>query len=156
MFEVPLSGQRQFDRILRIGILAVVIPFSIAGAAASYRAYFQLRRLEIRIGKADLHPGSEIQVAAVSSGRVPVTITVQIIQGGQSCVLDSRIVPASREPFFDPRTVQGRMSVQVGPEMLASFSEGPAVLRATLRGRPQWMREPPPLLREITVRVSRK
>jgi len=153
MFDVLREGK--FEGILRIGVLVPVIPFLIAGAVASHRAYFQLRRLEVRIESADLHAGSEVQAEAVSSGRVPVTLSLQIIQGRQVCVLDSRIVPASRDAFFDPRTVQGGLSVRVTPEMLASFTEGPAVVRATLRGRPQWMREPPPLVREIGVRLNR-
>ncbi len=121
----------------------------------SLRAYFQLRHLEIRIESADLHAGSEIRAEAVWSDRVPVALTLQIMQERQLRVLDSGNIPASHEPFFDPRAVQGRLSVRVTPEMLGSSTKGPAVVRATLRGRPQWLRELHPLQRETVVRLGR-
>jgi hypothetical protein len=155
MFEGSAPQESKFERFLRWAILSIMIPFLISGGIAGHRAYFQLRQLEIYLDSTNLHPGALVRAEALSSGRVPVTVSLQIVQGRQYRLLDSRIVPASRQSFFDPRTVPGALSVVVTPEMLAPFTPGPALLRATLRGRPQWMREPPPLLREINVRITK-
>ena len=45
--------------------------------------------------------------------------------------------------------------VEIEPQMLAEFDPGPAVLRASAVGRPQWLRVPPPTIREMAVTISR-
>jgi hypothetical protein len=42
----------------------------------------------------------------------------------------------------------------VTPELLARFASGAAVVRATAHGRPQWMRTPPPEVREVAVEIG--
>ena len=82
---------------------------------------------------------------------VPVTLQIELVQGTQAETLAMKIVANSKDPFFDPRTVKGTLSVALTPEVLARFAPGPALIRATARGRSQWMREPPPLIREVPV-----
>jgi len=142
--------ERTFDRIVRRTIVAIITPFLISGAIASYRAYVQVRRLDLTAGS-DLRAGSRVQADVVTSGRVPVTLQIELVQEAQAEIIATVVVPNSREPFFDPRTVKGTLSATITPEMLARFAPGSATIRATARGRPQWMREPPPLVRQVPV-----
>jgi hypothetical protein len=52
---------------------------------------------------------------------------------------------------MDPRPWRGSLRVVLGPGALAGFTSGPAQLRATATGRPQWTRLPPPTVRETAV-----
>ena len=53
-------------------------------------------------------------------------------------------------------TIPLAMAVVLTPELLGRFEAGAALLRATARGRPQWLREPPPEAREIAVELQRQ
>ena len=152
----PVAADRTFERTLRRVILAGMTLFLMAGAIASYRAFVQVRRLELRVEEPILRAGSRLRADVVCSGRVPVTITIELVQGVQVETLAAKIVPNSRDPFFDPRTVEGTLSVKLTPEIVARFLPGPALVRATARGRPQWLREPPPLIREVKVSIQQE
>jgi len=150
----PVTAERAFDRILRRIILFGMTLFLVAGAVSSYRAWVQVRRLILGIDEPMLRPGSRVQADVVCSGRVPITLTLELMQGLQVVKLAERIVPNSKDPFFDPRTVKGTLSVTLTQETIARFVPGPALVRATARGRPQWLREPPPLVRETEVVID--
>ena len=47
------------------------------------------------------------------------------------------------------------LSVTLTPAMLSEFDPGPATLRASAVGRPQWLRVPPPSIREQAVSIGR-
>lgn len=51
--------------------------------------------------------------------------------------------------------IRGSQIVSVTPEMLARFATGPATLRAAATGRAQWLRTPPPKMREIPVVIEK-
>ena len=156
--EKPFSRlpatDRMFDRIVQYILIALVVPFLISGAIASYRAFVQVRRLDLDVKEVSLRAGSRVEATVVSSGRVPVTLRIELVQGTRAETLAVRVVPNSADPFFDPRTVRGALSTTVTTELLARFSPGPALIRATARGRPQWMREPPPLVRQAAVVID--
>jgi hypothetical protein len=46
--------------------------------------------------------------------------------------------------------------VVLAPEQLARFLSGPATVRATATGRRQWLRLPPPTVREAAVDIRRE
>jgi hypothetical protein len=56
---------------------------------------------------------------------------------------------------FDPRPRRASQRVLLTPEQLARFPDGPATVRATATGRPQWLRLPPPTVREAAVEIRR-
>ena len=64
-------------------------------------------------------------------------------------------LPRNREPVFDPRPQHGSVVVTLTREMLAPLENGPAILRASALGRPQWLRTPPPTIREQPVTIAR-
>ena len=151
--ERASAGSRLF-RIAQRVILIVVLLFATIGAWSAYRAWVQVRALDLRVMTPDLRPGLPVVVQVVTSGRAAVDVRLELVQGTHVEMLATLRVAGSRDGFFDPRTRQGSMTPSFTPEFLAHFQPGPAVLRATAIGRPQWMRTPPPVVKEMAVIVG--
>ena len=130
----------------------VIVVFLAIGAVSSHRAYFQVRSLELK-APYSLSVGSTVETAVVSSGRTPVDVDVDLIQGTHSERLFHLRVPGSEVAFFDPRSRHGSESFTVTSEVLSKFQPGAARLRSVATGRPQWMRLPPPTVREMDVEI---
>src|SRR5688500_9694732 len=80
---------------------------------------------------------------------------IELVQRGRVAMLGEVYLPRNREPVFDPRPQRGSVVVALTAEALAPFENGPATLRASALGRPQWLRTPPPTIREQAVTVTR-
>ena len=128
----------------------VVVVLLVIGMVSSYRAYVQVRSLELT-APGSLSDGSVVKTSVVSSGRTMVDVEVDLIQGEHSERLFVLHVPGNELGFFDPRTQHGSEAVTLTREMLSGFQSGSARLRSVATGRPQWMRLPPPTVREIEV-----
>ena len=48
------------------------------------------------------------------------------------------------------------MAVVVTPELLGRFEPGAALVRATAHGRSQWLRTPPPEVREVAIEIRQQ
>jgi hypothetical protein len=140
-------------RLVRRAILASLVFFLAVGAWSSYRAYYQVKSVHLELADRDLRRGGTARVDVVTYGRVPVDVRVELIQGTRSETLAVQRVSAHHDGFFDPRTIHGSLSVVLSPDILSRFHAGPGVLRATARGRSQWLREPPPLVQEIQMQI---
>jgi hypothetical protein len=57
--------------------------------------------------------------------------------------------------FFDPRSQQKSQTMVATNDQLRTFDPGPAIIRATATGRPQWTRLPPPTVIEKSVEIHR-
>lgn len=147
------AGSRLFTIAQRV-ILIVALLFLTIGAWSAYRAWVQVRALDLRVLSPDVRPGLPVVVQVVTSGRNPVDVRLELVQGTHVEMLATLRVAASHDGFFDPRTRQGSMMPSFTAEFLAHFEPGPAVLRATAIGRPQWMRTPPPVVKEMAVIVG--
>jgi hypothetical protein len=91
----------------------------------------------------------------VSWARTESDARIEIVQGRDTAMLGEVYVSRNREPVFDPRPRRGSVIVTLTSETLARFENGPAVLRASAVGRPQWLRVPPPTIREQPVTIAR-
>jgi hypothetical protein len=140
---------------LKKAILIFLAVFILIGIVSSHRAYFQLRSLELHVEPV-LHRGSSIQTTVVSSGRTYADVQLELMQGLYSETLAVQRVQANKYGFFDPRTQRASLTVVLTPEILARFEAGPAQLRATARGRSQWTRVPPPLVRTLDIMIERE
>jgi hypothetical protein len=139
-------------RVILIGALLNVA----IGAWSAYRAWVQVRRLDLAVVSTNLRPGVASVVRVLTSGRTPIDVRLELVQGTHSELLaDLRVAP-SRDAFYDPRTRQGTMAPSFTSEFLAHFQPGPAIVRATALGRPQWMRTPPPVIQEIPVVIAER
>ena len=132
-------------------VLAVHVLF---GLWAADRAWTQVRRLEMSATPV-IAAGSMARVDVVTSGRTPVTVVVTLTQGARTDTIAVQTISGHRDGFWDPRFISRSFVPRVTPTQVAHFLAGRAVLRAEARGRPQWLREPPPVVRELPVTIAR-
>jgi hypothetical protein len=134
-------------------LLAVALGTAVA---SGYRAYFQVYGLELQVDEPILRGGSVVRTGVSASGRTTVSVRVELIQGARSETLAVHVVRGNDWASFDPRPQRAAHASTLTPEILARFGEGPATLRATATGRPQWTRLPPPTVREAAVELRRE
>ena len=125
------------------------------GALSSYRAWVQIKSLTLSTTSAVLGPGVVVRSDLVSWARTESDARIELVQHGDTVMLGEVYLPRNREPVFDPRPQRGSVVVTLTPEVLAAFDNGPATLRASAVGRPQWLRTPPPTIREQAVTIAR-
>lgn len=145
---------RSTIRIKR-AILIVILVLMPLFAMSSYRAYVQIKNLELHVSGAVLRDGAMLQAKVESWARTFVELRVELIQGQRAETLAIKEVPRNRDPVFDPRPRRDSLVVVLSPERLAHFEPGRALVRATARGSMQWLREPPPQVRERAVTIER-
>ena len=156
MFEsLPRREARPITLLRRVALVVLALCF-VTALASGYRAYYQVLGLELRLAEPIVHGGSAVQVEVVGSGRTHIDVRVELIQGTHSEILFVHRLPGNEWASFDPRPQRASHSVSVTPEQLAGFVNGDAKLRATATGRPQWMRLPPPTVREVEVEIQRE
>lgn len=141
--------------LLKKSALIMLALFLTTGIVSGYRAYYQVRSLELQMTEPVLSNGSVIQIAVVGSGRTTIDVQLELIQGTHSETLARQHVPGNEWAFFDPRPTRASQRVVVTPEHLARFTTGVATVRTTATGRPQWTRLPPPTVRELAVEIKR-
>jgi hypothetical protein len=141
-------------RLLKRASAIFVIAFVALGLFSGFRALVQVLGLELKVSDAILRPDTELSVEALTSGRVAVSVSLLFTQDGAATELDDILVIEDSDPSFDPRFKRGRVTLRIPPELLADFHPGPLVIRAIARGGPQWLRTPPPTVREVTVTVG--
>jgi hypothetical protein len=154
MFERLSTEDSKPIALLKKAMLVFLALFLLDGIISSYRAYFQVRSLELDSPGLVLHSGSTICTAVVSSGRTYVDVKLELIQGAHTETLATQRVPSNEYAFFDPRAQHATQTVTLTPELLTRLQSGPAQLRATAFGHSQWMRTPPPVVRELAVSIQ--
>jgi hypothetical protein len=152
MFEPPKVSESKFILFLKRGFVVIFVLLGLIGAVASYRAYVQVRELEIRANQ-ELKMGSDVSISLVTSGRTTVDVRVDLIQQEHSTTLFNMQLRGSELAFFDPRTRRGTKSITVTKAQLAGFQSGRALIRATAIGRPQWGRLPPPTVADFPIEI---
>ena len=146
------------SRAARLGKLAVLwfillqVPI---GVLSSYRAWVQIKGLTLSTTSPVLRPGVVVRANLASWARVESDARIELVQGKRVAMLGEVYLPRNHEPVFDPRPKYGSVVVTLTPAMLAAFEPGGATLRASAVGRPQWLRVPPPTIREQPVSIER-
>ncbi|MGH7656115.1 MAG: hypothetical protein ACREN6_15790 [Gemmatimonadaceae bacterium] len=144
----------RFMRVLQRVVLILALLYAAVGAWAVYRAWVQVRTLELRVVSDDIRPGIPALVEVVTSGVTIVDVKLEMVQGERHETLSTlRIVPA-HQAFFNPRIRQGTMMPSFTPEFLAHFRPGPAIVRATATGQRKWLMTPSPVVKEVPVVVA--
>ena len=150
----PFEDSRAFKLGKRAVLWFILLQLPI-GALSSYRAWVQIKELTLSTTSPTLSPGVVVQSNLVSWARTESDARIEIVQGKRVAMLGEVFLPRNHEPVYDPRPKRGSVVVKLEPTMLAEFDPGPAVLRASAVGRPQWLRVPPPTIREMAVTISR-
>jgi hypothetical protein len=154
MFETLSIAESRPIAILKKSFLIIIIALLGIGAVSSYRAYVQVRSLELDAGS-EVREGTEITASVVTSGRTTVDVVVELVQGSHSETLFVMHVRGNELAFFDPRSQQKSQTMVATNDQLRTFDPGPAIIRATATGRPQWTRLPPPTVIEKSVEIHR-
>jgi hypothetical protein len=154
-FERATQGSRITRVIWRVIIVLALFNVAI-GIWSGYSAWVQVRQLDVTIASPNLRPGMPAIVHVVSSGRTFVTVRLELVQGSHSEMLAQLRVAPSKWSVYDPRSRPATMTPSFTTEFLAQFQPGPAILRATGTGGPQWTRTPPPVIREIPVVIAER
>jgi hypothetical protein len=152
-----LSTFHESARSLRV-LFWIVLPFAVAhvtlASISGYRAIVQVYRAELTTDSPTLHTGSTVDVAVTTSGRATVDAEIELIQPGHAETLAVLLVPGHTNASYDPRPIQAARRVTLTSEQLAHFRPGAARLRVTANGRSQWLRVPPPVIRERAVEIG--
>ena len=149
--------QREVSRgerwLRRIVIAFILVTYVIPSLFSAYRAWVQVRSLDLTVARNDLRVGDTIRVNAVSWARTWVYVDLFLIQGKRTDTLATHEIAKNRNASIDPRWRRDSMTVVITPALLAGFEPGPATIRAKAEGGPQWLRVPPPLIREASVQL---
>jgi hypothetical protein len=142
--------------VLRVLTTIVCWLFVVFASWSGYRAIVQVKSLELRSVDAVLHPGSTVTADAVSWARTYVSVRIELVQDAHRETIGWRQIGTHGVPSLDPRWVRATLSATLTPAMLERLHDGDARVVATALGRSQWMRVPPPTIREarVELRVS--
>lgn len=146
-------------KLVRRLSIALACTFVFFALIAGYRAIVQIYDIELR-SPPSLRGGETVALSITASGRNGVTATIILVQGARAETLGVHKVRDNHIGWFisqsiNPFPVKDSMSVIVPAIVLASFSPGPATLRAVGLGKSQWLRVPPPTIRERPVVIAR-
>jgi hypothetical protein len=132
----------------------VLVTYLLPSLFSSYRAWVQVKSLDLVVPRSVLQTGDTIHVHAVSWARTWVTVDLLLIQGSRTDTLATRIIPKNHNASIDPRVRRDSIDLVLTPELLSGYDRGPAIIKATAIGGPQWLRTPPPLIRQKAVRLE--
>lgn len=152
IFSPRVIAEPRWLTLLKRFLLLIVAFHLLVGLLSSYRAYYQIHSLDI-VTNPVLQPGSVVQTKVVTYGRSFADVKLELIQDGLVVTLHEQRVAANEFGFYDPRTQKAEFSVSMTSQTLERFAPGPALLRATAVGRHQWMRLPPPVVRQMPVEI---
>lgn len=136
---------------LRVAVALFLCAWWGTALLSGYRAIYQIRSVELTVGERILRPGTRVQARIATSGRTYARLTLELVQGAHAETLAVRRVPGNRDGATDPRSRRASIVVSLTPELLARYEPGPARLRASGLGSSQWLRVPPPTVREVVV-----
>ena len=141
-------------RWIRWALISLVLVTYVApGLFSSYRAWVQVRSLELDVPSRELRTGDTIRVRTVSWARTWVDVDLLLTQSTRTDTLAFHRIPKNHNASIDPRWRRDSIAVVLSQPTLAGYDRGPATVRAVAIGGPQWLRTPPPLVREAVVQL---
>ena len=168
MFQ-PLPSQRSVAFVLLKRLCLVLLSvFLVIGLISAYRAWYQVKSLDPKLtgfgsvvrpndrrteSVFGIMNGSVFEADLVSYARTHIDVRLELVQGTNSETLAFGPLPGNQWGFWDPRTRRRSFKAVLTDEVLNHFQPGSARLRATATGRHQWMRLPPPVVREMAVEL---
>ena len=155
LFAHGIYEQPKFMVILKWIILPLLVVHVVLASWSGYRAIVQVYSVDVAVADSVIRAGSPVVYNAVGSGRVTVTLRLELVQDSLKQPIGQHIINTYTTPSYDPRPIRGGATVALTPAMLARFTAGPATIRATATGRAQWLRTPPPTVREIPIVIEK-
>jgi hypothetical protein len=152
-----IRGVQRFQERARWSAVLTRLTLAFVGLWASsalwsgYRAIVQIFRLELSPAGGVIRGGSAVRADVVTSGRTRASVRLELVQGARAETLGTLAIRGNRDGALDPRPRHATLTVTLAPATLGRFAAGPAVLRAVATGASQWLRTPPPTVREVRV-----
>lgn len=141
----------RWSAVLARVTLAFVCLWAASALWSGYRAIVQIFRLELSPAGGVLRGGSTLRADVVTSGRARASVRLELVQGARTETLGTLAIRGNRDGALDPRPRRATLTVTLDPATVGRFAAGPAVLRAVATGVSQWLRTPPPTVREARV-----
>ena len=101
-----------------------------------------------------LTEGAVVAAAVTTSGRTRVDVTLDLLQDGRVLPLAEQQVPSNFDGALDPRPRHAVINGVITRRIWTALHPGRGTLRVVARGRPQFLREPPPETRVLDVIVA--
>ena len=153
-FDPRIGALTPFERACRNVAVAVFLVNLALALVSGHRAIWQVQRLDVRASDPVLRPGVRLSAAIQSSGRAPAAVVLELVQGSHTELLAEKDLPGNRNPAMNFFPRHDSVAVIATPALLARFQPGPAILRATGLGSSQWLRVPPPEVRELRTAIA--
>ena len=118
---MPLPRESRALVVVRWLSIVVFSLYAFFGLISAYRAWVQVKSLDLRASGQELQSGSSITVLAVSWARTTVTVRVELVQDGRSDTLQIFRIQSNHVASLDPRTRSAILHVVLGREHLARF-----------------------------------
>lgn len=150
-WEEPLVPRWIRWSVITVALVTYVIP----GLFSSYRAWVQVHSLDLSVPRKAIQSGDTIRVRTVSWARTWVYVDLVLIQGARAETLAVHEIPKNHNPSIDPRWRRDSINLVLTDTSLSGFKPGPAKIHVSATGGPQWLRTPPPLIREAAVQLVR-
>ena len=127
--------------VLRYVILAALAVHVTLATISGYRAWVQVKKIEIHLRGPVIERGSTIQLDVVTSGRVTNEVLLELVQeekivnrmerveGEQAWILARYEVPENENFFYDPRSRHRTFTRIVDSADLARMRDGPGLVR---------------------------
>lgn len=152
-------ARRKFLPRREFSVMRLVVGLTIAvhvmfGAWSANRAWWQVRDLHVQAPSGAVRAGWRPLISVVTSGRKEVTVLVLLRQGVRTDTIAMHRIGGHKDGFWNPLFISQTFAPRVSRIQAGRFTEGPATLRVEAHGYPQWLRTPPPVIREILVRIA--
>ena len=138
-----------FTILRRVTIAFLIVHFSLA-AVSGYRAIVQVYDVSLELASV-LQPGSPVTARVATSGRTFVDARLELVQAAHSETLGKIRIQSNDEAFYDPRPKRAVLNTAIPSSVLSRFHRGRATIRAVAEGHSQFLRVPPPEVREATI-----
>jgi hypothetical protein len=148
------TGEARSMKVLRWIIIPFLCVHLTLAVISGYRAVVQIFRLELRLPTPTITVGSRVGLYVVTSARVEAIAVLELRQGIRAETLGIQCMPRNWDAAYDPRPRHDSLFTIIGSDVLGRFDPGPAALRVTAIGSPQWLRTPPPTVREAPVTIA--
>lgn len=150
-WEEPLVPRWVSRSVIAVALVTYVIP----GLFSSYRAWVQVHSLDLSVPHREIRSGDTIRVNTISWARTYVYVDLLLVQGAHAETLAVHEIPKNHNPSIDLRWRRDSISLVLTDALLRGFDPGPAKIHVSAEGGPQWLRTPPPLIREAAVQLGR-
>lgn len=108
MFESLARKDSRSRALLKATLVVLLVVYLSIGMMAAYRAWFQVKSLDLKTNDSVLRHGSVVETILVSYARTTIDVRVELIQGSHAETIATKRLRGNEWAFFDPRSRQPR------------------------------------------------